>query len=447
MKIKIFYFISIILVLQTHPGFCQTDVRDSVYTPKGSRVYAWRTGEEESWLRDTLDNAARRNYSENTYITTYGNNSSTRKFNCHGYAWYMAENVPVLDDPRWIGKDSISEEDIYMTDGSYVQVASEMYPGKVSWGAIGSDHSAVTTSQTGVYISKWGFGPFVEHAFDNSPYGTQGLKYYASTNISGSTSTLCKSASRNFSVVSIPNATYSWSVGSGLSMNQNGNTVNVTATSNVSFDTAWVRVTITSPLGNNEYDIKTSKKIYFPILCPPSAPIVTPGGDPPIEMGIYSYKDIVVTNYPGSASWSSSGAVQTIWNEGQTGRFYSTEEGSAYFYVTTYNSCGGSSMYQGSIEVSDDMMEKIIPGKSEIEWTISPNPSKTYFDLEIRNSNTEVILSEYFVEIIDSYSKIRNSFKLSGPNNRIYLNNITTGSYFVRIKINGQIYQKTLIVI
>jgi hypothetical protein len=49
-----------------------------------------------------------------------------------------------------------------MTDGSYTQVSQQIYPGKVSWAS--ENHSAVTTSQQGVFISKWGECPLMQHA-------------------------------------------------------------------------------------------------------------------------------------------------------------------------------------------------------------------------------------------------------------------------------------------
>lgn len=47
------------------------------------------------------------------------------------------------------------------------------------------DHSAVTTAQQGVYISKWNEWPLMQHAWNYSPYGTSNLKYYARHFITG----------------------------------------------------------------------------------------------------------------------------------------------------------------------------------------------------------------------------------------------------------------------
>jgi len=80
---------------------------------------------------------------------------------------------------RWIGTgwyhlgDIVDPENIYMTDNSYTLMSQETYPGKVSWAS--GDHSAITTIQQGVFISKWNEWPLVQHAWNYSPFGTSNL--------------------------------------------------------------------------------------------------------------------------------------------------------------------------------------------------------------------------------------------------------------------------------
>lgn len=440
---KKFFIISSIICGTYVIGFCQEDIQSDVTTPKGSTVIAWVNAEQESAFRESFDNGYALAYPENLMIDTYDQKSSTRRFNCHGYAWHIVESDSGLCDPRWIGYDSINEEDIYMTDGSYIQVATEMYPGKVSWDS--SDHTAITTTEQGIYISKWNQYPLFQHPWDNTPYGTSDLKYYVSTNINGSASLLCQGTSRCFHSVTIPNASYNWTVGNGLTKIEYGDSVIVTANNNYSGLT-YVEVTITSPLGNNQVDTKTSKKLNFVIGGLPSEPIVNPSGFPPIQMGIYSYQDIVLGNYPGSATWSSSGSVETIWTEGQTGRFYSTSEGNAYFYVTTQNECGSSSLYQGGIEVLDDMMNSVTPDIDMLSFAVIPNPCNTFFDLTLITSDPESISNDYVIEIFDYYSRLVNKIEVGGINNRISVQNLMDGNYLVRVTIDGKFYHQKLIV-
>ena len=157
------------------------DIRMDVYTPLGNPVEAWITEEDSPASRAYYDNEYRSVYDSTAvaeFYTTYDGFSSTRRFNCHGFAWYMASaEGSYLNDPRWIGLYNAGDEEIYMTDGSYKEVDSETYPGKVSWA--NGDHSAITTFRPGFYISKWGYGPLVEHYWDYSPYGNNPeLKFY-----------------------------------------------------------------------------------------------------------------------------------------------------------------------------------------------------------------------------------------------------------------------------
>jgi hypothetical protein len=135
-----------------------------IYTPNGSSVETWAMCESSLQVRQGWDSYCTQRYPHAQQITMYNNCSSTSKFNCHGYAWLRVEQG--VD--RWIGYSRTTDEDIYMSDGSYTQVSQETYPGKVSW--VSDNHSAVTTSQQEVFISKWGEGPLVKHAWDYNPF-------------------------------------------------------------------------------------------------------------------------------------------------------------------------------------------------------------------------------------------------------------------------------------
>jgi len=250
------------------------DIQSNVKTPKDSPVTAWITDESSEATRASYDNYWALTRPDADQIETYDGFSSTRRFNCHGYAWHIIEG----GSDRWIGYHYTTEEDIYMTDGSYVQVVNEMYPGKVSWGS--GDHSAITTSQAGRYKSKWNEWPLMEHDWDDTPFGTTNLKYYVSTSISGSSSVLCNNSTRNFSARNIPNADYDWTVGPGLTLNSDGNyNTSVTANSSYSCET-WIEVEITSPLGGSNEDVKTSPRVGFWVWVGTPIPGISGAYDP-----------------------------------------------------------------------------------------------------------------------------------------------------------------------
>jgi len=144
-----------------------------IFTPMGSSVRTWLMEEIDNDSRKYWDDADSTTYLNAEKIIVYNGFSTTMKFNCHGYAWLRTEGGP----DRWIGWEGPTEENIYMEDGSYVEVPQETFPGKVSWPE-SEDHSAVTTEQPGWFISKWGFRGLFKHRWDDSPYGTIGLKYY-----------------------------------------------------------------------------------------------------------------------------------------------------------------------------------------------------------------------------------------------------------------------------
>lgn len=191
-----------------------TDHRNDVKTPKGTNVEAWVTDE-------MTDNE--RAYWDVYYITRYPNavmmptidynHSSTRTFNCHGYAWDIVEKWQGVNEARWIGYINNDPEYKYWQDGSYIESTSPVYPGKANWS--NGDHSAVTTSTSGVLISKWGSGPLMRHNWNYSPYGSSGIKYYklSPPTITGN-SPLCFSNQSSYTETKFTgniDLTYQWS--------------------------------------------------------------------------------------------------------------------------------------------------------------------------------------------------------------------------------------------
>lgn len=125
-----------------------------------------------------------------------------------------------------------------MTDGSYTLMPQETYPGKVSWAS--GDHSAVTTSQSGIFISKWNEYPLIEHAWNYSPYGSNNLKYYARPTISGPKEFCSLWEVPSYTVTNVP-AGCTWKSSSNLTLSgSSGNTASVTGSGSA----GWVSVNI-----------------------------------------------------------------------------------------------------------------------------------------------------------------------------------------------------------
>lgn len=415
-------FLIIVVILNLYDSFSQT--QSNVSTPKGNPVTAYITPEDQSATRSYSDwYYGTYLYPQNTKITTYDNYSSTGRFNCHGYAWHMQGT---LSSPRWIGYNYTTDEDIYMSDGSYVQVLNEMYPGKVSWGS--GDHSAMTTSTPGIWISKWNRYPLFQHAWDNSLYGTNNLKYYVSTSITGSTSVLCHSSNRSFSVVSIPNASYSWNVGPGLSKSENGNSCTVTSDS-YSHVYSWIEATITSPIGGGQNDIKVSPRLYFWIgefenTVVTGTPNVCPGN-------IYTYEAQVPgghsSNY--TYSWTYPGNWSVYAQYDNVIRLYVPQYNPMYgsVRVSITNSCG-TSAYSGIT---------VYPGYCGRSFILYPNPATNNVSIELLESDQQSFISgstDDFIYIYNSQGVIIFSTKLDGNKVSIPVSSYGEGTYIVELR-------------
>lgn len=99
--------------------------------------------------------------------------SATNKYNCHSYAWY---NNSIYNN-IWLyasinGNNQLSK---YWTNDLYVS-CTQSSAEKVYYPS--GDHSAIVLSN-GKYLSKWGAGPLMEHDYDDCPYNSSNLQYYA----------------------------------------------------------------------------------------------------------------------------------------------------------------------------------------------------------------------------------------------------------------------------
>ena len=143
------------------------------YTPNLSPVLAWKLYNNELSIYEKHD-------LDSIIVQTYHVpiiQESTRTYNCHAYAWHLSEG----GDSVWIGKYSLTDENIYWTDNSYFEVPEDIATKVSYYESYDANHSAVRISNS-LYRSKWGYGPLVEHSPNNCPYNTSlPKKFYART--------------------------------------------------------------------------------------------------------------------------------------------------------------------------------------------------------------------------------------------------------------------------
>ena len=178
---KLIYILSILLFV-TEISVCSQSTVVTRYTPYGTDVAV-----DSVWEDDTPAN--RYNYDQNrasqypdavfysTYpvIPGYSDLSSTKLFNCHGYAWHITSGDPSVtdySDPVVMGDSKASK---YFNDPSYkecVKADADI------WWINGGSHSALATSTTDYLKSKWDDGPLAFHHKDQSPYTINTVTYY-----------------------------------------------------------------------------------------------------------------------------------------------------------------------------------------------------------------------------------------------------------------------------
>lgn len=140
------------------------DILGTTYykTPKGSSIYALICEDYSASEKATVDNAYCLDHPNATLIE-----SSSYCYNHHYYAWCAPFGGPDL----WINLPSA-----FITDGTYV--TSTFSSADVVYSS-SDDFSAIPTATQGIVISKWGYGPVMQHAINDSPKGViSSVNYY-----------------------------------------------------------------------------------------------------------------------------------------------------------------------------------------------------------------------------------------------------------------------------
>lgn len=406
-------------------AFAQT--QSNITTPKGSTVNAFIISEASNTARSNADIAVAAQY-PNAVQSSYFNDgfSSSARFNCHSYAWNMIEGGPV----RWIGVGTNTHEDIYMTDGSYVQVCSETYPGKVSLGI--GDHSAITTATPGIWKSKWGSQALVEHSSNDHPYYKFDYTYYVSTAISGPAEVCSPST---FFVQNISGATYSWTSSSNLIVTGSGHSVTVSGTG--SNGPGWVEVYISTGCGTATRRLNvfkgtpgmlthTIETLFDPTqLCYLAGNtytwVLSPHGPTPGVTDIY-FMVFESANGPGSPiqggymqsmdvtfGWYPANYTFMAWGVNGCGAGLITQKD-----VTTYNSCDGP-MFR--MEVSPNPTS----GQLVVELDKEVTPGKVVFELFDFNTNERARMWT------QQSGQSRHSLSLHGLKKGLYILTVTKG--------------------
>jgi hypothetical protein len=328
--------------------------------------------------------------------------SATNNYNCHGHAWHVSEG----GDQVWIGLVNYDPnpyimEDIYWKDGSYIRLNSESGADKISY--YNGNHSAIQTSTTGTYHSKWGPGPVMEHAHNYGPpeYQMSYRYYYDEPEISGDYF-LCYPSSKTYSVQDFYNVTYNWSTSSNLQINGSNTSGSVSISPKSSSNSSgYVRVSIYIPAYNKSRVI--TKDVW---IGKPGIPTTNPIGYPTVQMSLGQLKTIYAANGPGATnySWNATGSITRVSSpSGPQMTVEATSLGSGQFYCYGENICGtSSSSGGGAVYVSNGGGGGLLaipnPAYTDIEIRLDEDTYKSLYTSEIDSEK----LQEKLLRIINS---------------------------------------------
>ncbi|MFT3825761.1 MAG: hypothetical protein QM731_17710 [Chitinophagaceae bacterium] len=328
-----------------------------VYTPKCSYVTGYTISEFTPSEIAYVNYVATSNYPNATMLA---NASAT--YNCHNYAWNQSDGGSTY----WIDSPG---DDTYWTDGSYVEVTDNALPYATKVSYPSGDHSAITTSNSNVFISKWGNWPLMQHAPTYCPYTSTGLKYY-SIPISGARF-IC-SGSENYTTISSWGiSSYTWTAGSGLSpSSQTSSSNSFTATTPYNGVTSLSVSMSPTCAGTTVGATKAINMGNGPIL----STVTYNGGNFPDPVCQYTGGFMQVylhPTYPAGAYYSLSWSFSNCSSNGTNGVLFNGSIGTyAMVRVDATGVCGPGENYTKYMYIEDC-------GIPPQDWRVAQTPSDT----------------------------------------------------------------------
>jgi len=423
----------LLTILSLNKVFSQTPT--TIYTPKGTAVLAYIIPEMSPAQIASVNSQA-----ASQYPNAQRMDDASATYNCHGYAWHITEGGSRV----WIDTPG---DDTYWTDGSYNEVTnSSTYPAKVSYAS--DDHSAVTTSQADVFISKWGAWPLMKHNKNYTPYNSSVLKYYAclpvSLTVSGP-SGFCSSATYTVPELSAT-AAVTWSANPAgvVSLTPNGNSV----TTNMSTSG---HVTLTAGIQNScGRTTSAAKAIIVGNYSPADYPI----------SGQTSLCANTVTTYstnslPNATSYNwiiPATALANGWSivSGQGTRVLTVITGSV---STTVRLKVPNNCTTNPDGLAPAMLFVNINACGALNFSVSPNPATSIATVEPNaslkasgKSQTQPPITQINLYDQQGYLKRQQKFTGSSTREQVNVSGLTPGMYFVEIITTNSKEKHTLMV-
>lgn len=436
MKYKFVLLFTIIL-------FPNNYIASQVYTPKGSLVPDTQVNPEQL---TSYDISYIMQYMASSYPNADIIDNPTTTYNCHAYAWYMSEGGT---PPVWMGLTT-NPTPIYWNDGSYFETTERGNGLKVSYDNYpynGSDldnHSAITTTEEGVFISKWGAYPLVKHAKDYTPYSYSSLHYFKknTATISGP-SYVCPSS---IATVTISNPPTNYTLGHSANLTPiSGSTGSFTTS--FAGGNAWVSINV------NGLEIARKNFIIGSQIT-----------------GVNQIAYVETNRYYADPACSDQ---DNIWVLSWQGMDLLTEKpdtvyGNNYVDVVSTASPNNMTIYDLSliqnngyipikyISVIGVKLRLVGKKKPPIELLLYPNPATDILTVEIKTDdtdsnnatlarNTNTIKESYTIQLWNERQGMMRTIEITESIQQISLQGLPNGMYFVHVVKDGKMLQRKII--
>ncbi|MBC7914345.1 MAG: T9SS type A sorting domain-containing protein [Pyrinomonadaceae bacterium] len=434
---KIQFVFVFCLCLIGNISLCQTAT--TILTPKGNPV-------SDTYLVPEFTPsgiAARNAYVAAAYPNAIRLANASATYNCHAYAWHTVEG----GNNVWLGYYTSTAEDVYWNDGSYIEESSSTYPGKVSYAS--DNHSAVTTAQANIFISKWGEFPLMQHEETDVPYNSSSLKFYKKAPFISGPDQFC--TQRNYFVSNLPSgSTVSWVANPSSSVSiDNPNSASIYI-SRISDANVVLTADIITPSGN----VTLTKNIYVGNPSITSSMRIEGPQQVSFYGGPYSYS---VPDFPDAISYDWYVEVAGWGNYPRTANInpYATyaditfnSPGTHYITVKATTPCGEVWYDYESFEVF------VSENNYMMSFNYYPNPTDNQLTVERSidekksQDQTKKEYKEFEVSLLDNKGKKLRSIKSAIEQTQVVVNttDIPDGVYFLHIKEGEKIEKKQVII-
>jgi hypothetical protein len=380
------------------------------------------------------------------------------KYNCHGYAWLVTEG----GNKVWIGRYDITTEDIYWTDGSYIEVPENIAT-KVSYHQDGN-HSAIRLSSNW-YQSKWGWaGALVKHHPDRVPsiYQTwKAKKYYIRKPSITGPATACPGSSVTLTISNLPaGATVNWSAPNTFSVESSSNTSVTCAVPSLPPNAGYIIsasifagsshvTTLTHSLNVRGGKVVVSGSDYVGYLktetytanifstCNQPVTVEWKLDGSPIETG----RNIIIKSVAKPVPVKNMEGIASDTGERQTSRqVQGTTNYTEYMLVAALKNSSGTVIatsyrniavygYPSIISIERSLHDNLdnVKNSSGKDINVYPNPAGDYLNISINGKSASDI------RLYDAYGTLLRQAKTGSGTVQLNVSNLPNGLYYLHI--------------